>query len=126
MKKRILIVDDEVDTLNIFGEILSRAGYEVLKASNGTDAVTIAKNQLPDLIMLDIKMPGMDGVAATDILKENKTTRNIPIIYLTSLVREEQVEHGHVLGSKIGNLFFIPKSASKEELLQIVRENIEA
>jgi CheY-like chemotaxis protein len=124
MKKKILIVDDELDMLYIFGEILSQAGYDVIKASNGQDAIDMAKDQHPDLIVLDIRMPGMDGIQTTDILKDCTATRDIHIIYLSNLVHEDQAEHGRVLGGKIGNLYFIPKTASKEEILEIVRKNI--
>ncbi|MBN2121210.1 MAG: response regulator [Candidatus Omnitrophica bacterium] len=125
MKKKILTVDDEPDMLEILEVILSRAGYEVIQASNGQDAVIMAKEQKPDLIILDIKMPGMDGGRATDILKNYRQTRDIPIIYLSSLVNAQEVEEdGHVLGSKIGDMYFVSKSASPEELLEVVKKNI--
>jgi len=110
MKKKILIVDDEPDMLFIFEQILLRAGYEVIKARGGQEAINLARSQTPDLILLDIKMPGMDGVETTDYLKDHKSTREIPIVYLSSLVHQDQVEHGHVLGSKIGNLYFLSKT----------------
>ena len=122
--KKILLVDDEEDFLDIFGQILIRFGYEVLMASSGQDAVIIAKDQQPDLIILDIKMPVMDGIKTTDILKNYKTTREIPIIYLSSLVKPEQVNQGHVEGSVIGNLHFLSKSCSPQDLLEEVERSI--
>ena len=122
--KKILLVDDEEDFLEIFGQILSRFGYEVLKASNGQDAIMVAKDQQPDLIILDIKMPVMDGEKTTDILRNYKTTREIPIIYLSGLVKPNQVDHGHVEGSVIGNLHFLSKSCSPQDLLEEVERNI--
>ena len=124
MKKKILLVDDDADALTIFGSILAGAGYEVIKASSGQEAIILAQEEQPQLIMLDIKMPGLDGVATTDRLKDSLSTRNIPIIYLSSLVRAEQVDRGHVPGSKIGDIHFIPKSASSEEILSMIAEKI--
>jgi len=124
MKKKILIVDDEQDMLDILDKILSNAGYEVAKAQRGEDAIGLARNQRPDLIILDVKMPGMDGAKVTDVLRDHRSTRDIPIIYLSSLVSEKQVEDGHVPGSKIGDMHFIPKSYSPDQIVDIVRKNI--
>ncbi|UCC95670.1 MAG: response regulator [Candidatus Omnitrophota bacterium] len=125
MKKRILIVDDEKDMLDIMEAILTVGGYSVLKASSGRDAIAMADKEHPDLIILDIKMPNMDGVATTDVLKNHRATSEIPIIYLSNLVGEDEVEDGHVPGSKIGDIHFIPKSYSPEELLAIVRKKLQ-
>ena len=125
MRKKILAVDDEPDILEILNTVLSRAGYEVLQALNGNDAVAMAKEKRPDLIILDIKMPGMDGGKVTDVLKNHRETRAIPIIYLSSLVNAREVdEESHVLGSKIGDMFFVSKSESPEKLLEIIEKNI--
>ncbi|MDD5356296.1 MAG: response regulator, partial [Candidatus Omnitrophica bacterium] len=70
-KKKILVVDDEVAILIVLTERLSSAGYDVIKADNGMDALDIAKEKLPDLIILDIMMPQMDGMAVSQRLKEN-------------------------------------------------------
>ena len=125
MKNKILIVDDQIDLLQIWDVILSQAGYNEIKASGGKDAVDIAKRERPDLIILDIIMPGMDGVETTDILKNSEETRNIPIIYLTSLIHKEETERGYVLGSKIGKVRFVPKSARPEEIVSIIKEYTE-
>jgi CheY-like chemotaxis protein len=124
MKKRILIVDDEEDLLFLWEKIITGAGYDALKASRGEDAIKIAQSQHPDLIILDIVMPGMDGVSITDILQDSKSTRDIPIIYLSNLVHKDESKDGYVLGSRIGDLRFVPKSSSIEEILRIVKEVI--
>ena len=125
MKKKILVVDDEKDILDILEAILSNAGYDVIKALGGREAVSIAKKERPDLIILDIKMPDMDGGQTTDVLKNYRQTRDIPIIYLSSLVNKTELEKdGYVLGSKIGDMHFVPKSASPGELVEIVKKSI--
>ncbi|MBN3040865.1 MAG: response regulator [Candidatus Omnitrophica bacterium] len=122
--KKILLVDDEKDMLDIFGTVLSNSGYVVVKAYNGKDGILMAKNQKPDLIILDIKMPGMDGVAASDILRDDPVTRDIPVIYLSSLVKKEQLKDGFIEGSRIGDLHFLSKSCSFEQLLAEVKKEI--
>ena len=120
-----MTVDDEPDILEILYTVLSGAGYDVFQATNGRDALALAKEKKPDLIILDIKMPGMDGGKVTDVLKNYRETRTIPIIYLSGLVNAGEVdEESHVLGSKIGDMFFVSKSESPEKLLEIVEKNI--
>jgi CheY-like chemotaxis protein len=124
MPKKILLVDDDPDILTIFEILLKSAGYDVLKAQSGEEAISTASKERPNLIVLDIKMPKMDGVETTDFLKENPLTRSIPIVYLSNLVKKDQVEEGYVSGSKIGNVTFISKSASPEEILAIISKKI--
>lgn len=125
-KKKILIVDDEPDLLTVMGATLTFGGFDVVKALSGKEAILLADAEHPDLILLDIRMPGMDGVKTTDILRSRDSTRNIPIVYLSNLVEDKQVVAGHVLGSKIGDLFFIPKTYSAEKIIEIVHEALRA
>ncbi len=122
--KKILLIDDEKDMLVIFKTVLSSAGYQVITAGNGKDGAIAAKNQKPDLIFLDIRMPGMSGVTTSDVLGNDPVTRNIPIVYLSNLIKKNQVSDGHVAGSKIGDLHFLPKACSNDELLREVRKHI--
>ncbi len=125
-KKKLLIVDDEPDMLAVMVAILRNGGYDVIQASCGDKAISLAMSEHPDLILLDIKMPGMDGVKTTDVLKNNPETKNIPIAYLTNLVEEDEVLNGHVLGSKIGNLYFIPKTYKAEKIIEMVQQNLDS
>jgi CheY-like chemotaxis protein len=125
MEKKILLVDDDPDMLTIFETLLRSSGYCVIKAQSGQEAIEAAARDQPNLIILDIKMPKMDGVETTDLLKKSDATRNIPIVYLSSLVKKDQVNGGYVEGSKIGNITFIPKSASPEEILEVVSKKIQ-
>jgi CheY-like chemotaxis protein len=117
-KKEILIVDDDRVILRTLEKILLRAGYSVIPLSLGREAVEIAKDRSPDLIILDIMMPDMDGGDVANILKNDPETRDIPIIFLSSLVtkREEQSS------SRKHGLYFLAKPINRDELLKQIRE----
>lgn len=95
---RILAVDDESDVLLIVKTALQAEGYEVLTAVDGPDGLKTAREEKPDLILLDVMMPGMDGFEVLKRLREDKETLNIPIIMLTGLSERERkrtaIEHG--------------------------------
>src|SRR3989344_5914090 len=81
----VLIVDDDKLNLTTIGDALLSFGYEVLKASNGKDALNIAMGSKPDVILLDIVMPGMDGYTVCRSLRESDITKHIPVVMLTVL-----------------------------------------
>ncbi len=119
-KKKILIIDDEEEALGFLEKRLSWAGYSVIKADNGIDALTIAKSQNPDLIILDIMLPGMGGEEVGQKLKENPDTEHIPVIFLTCLVsRDEQ----RIIDSNAGHTI-IAKPYDAEELLSEVKKHL--
>src|ERR1700692_1827118 len=82
---RILIVDDERRNAELLKVMLTPEGYTLLTATNGEDALGLLAEQKPDLILLDVMMPGMDGYQVVAKIKENPATRNIPVIMLTAL-----------------------------------------
>ena len=82
--KVVLIVDDEPKNLKLFRDLLQVAGYTVIEATDGKQGVELARTRKPNLILMDIQMPVMDGLEATRILKADATTRDIPIVALTS------------------------------------------
>jgi DNA-binding response OmpR family regulator len=84
MSKRILAVDDQEDNRRILRDLLTSAGYEVIEATTGEDAVAAAETQVPDLILMDIQLPGIDGYEATRRIKADPALRHIPIIAVTS------------------------------------------
>ncbi|MFA9452643.1 MAG: PleD family two-component system response regulator [Candidatus Aminicenantaceae bacterium] len=90
MKKKILVVDDDKIMLKMLERSLSGNGFSLAQAANGKDAVFLAKTWRPDLIVLDIMMPEMDGCEAAEKLKHNPDTKDIPIIFLTSLLSKEE------------------------------------
>jgi CheY-like chemotaxis protein len=81
--KSILIVDDEGDVRFVLGAILNFDGYHVLEAANGEEAIEMARRHLPDLVIMDVHMPRMDGLRATEILRADERTRGIPVVALT-------------------------------------------
>jgi CheY-like chemotaxis protein len=83
-KPRVLIVEDNVDNFELVRFLLERAGYEVLSAANGLEGLDAAKRERPDLILMDLSMPEMDGWNATMRLKANEETHSIPVLALTA------------------------------------------
>lgn len=111
---KILIVDDEKDIVEFCSNILKREGFKVLTANNGSDCLSLAEKELPDLILLDINMPGMDGGDISQRLEENAQTANIPIMFLSGLVTKE--EEGDIKGRS-----FISKSNTKDEIIKKIK-----
>jgi CheY-like chemotaxis protein len=117
--KKILIVDDQVEIRRLM-EITLRAGdYEILQAQNAQEAIEIAKNNKPDLIIMDIMMPGnMDGLDATRILKSDPETKDSIIIMLTAKGQESEREKG----LEAGAYGYFVKPFSPLELIKKIEE----
>jgi DNA-binding response OmpR family regulator len=98
-RKRILVVDDEKDLVDLITYNLRRNGYEPLSASNGNEALEIAQRDLPDLVLLDLMLPGIDGTEVARQLKSDPRTVGIPIIMLTAKSEETDVVVGLTLGA---------------------------
>ena len=98
MGKTILIVEDEPKNMKLLRDLLQKFGYEILEAFDGEEGVKSAGENIPNLILMDIMMPKMDGLEATRIIKADAKTKNIPIIALTSYAmkgdRERTIEAG--------------------------------
>lgn len=103
---------------------MRNAGYEIIQSSNGKDAANLARIHRPDLILLDINMPGIDGSRTTDILKNDDSTRGIPIMYLSGLLKEAEIDDGHIMGSKVGDVYFISKAQTPKKLLEAIKKSI--
>jgi two-component system cell cycle response regulator DivK len=84
MTKRILVVDDNEDNRQILIDLFSGAGYEVIEAHTGLDAVTVATREVPDLVLMDIQLPGIDGYEATRRIKAQTALASVPVIAVTS------------------------------------------
>ena len=84
MSKRILVVEDQEDNRQILRDLLTSVGYEVIQAENGEEALATAARERPDLILMDIQLPGIDGLALTRRLKSDPATRSIPIVAFTA------------------------------------------
>jgi len=94
----ILVVDDEKTNLNVLNHTLHRE-YVVYMAKDGKTALEIANNYMPDLILLDIIMPDMDGYEVITTLKASEKTKDIPVIFITGLDSDEDIEKGKALGA---------------------------
>ena len=84
-RKNILIIDDEKDVLMVLEKGLTAEGYSVIAASNGNEAIDLAKSRHPNLVILDVLMPGMDGGEVARKLKDMPETKDIPVIFLTGM-----------------------------------------
>ena len=84
MSEKILVVDDEKEIRDLLSIYLKEDGYNVIAASNGQEAITLAQEQHPQVILMDVKMPGIDGVETCKRLKEEETTKSIPVIMVTA------------------------------------------
>ena len=122
--KKILVIDDEEAIRFFLEKELSKDGYSVLTAENGKYGVQKAQEQKPDLILLDIKMPEMDGGETVDLLRGDSRTKNTPIIFVTGLVEKNEVEDGFIKGSKGVDQYFIAKPLNMDEVLQFVHASI--
>lgn len=118
--ERILIVDDIEENLRVLTETLTVEGFKTLQAKSGERALQIAEKALPDLILLDIQMPGLNGYETIKKLKENKKTREIPVIFISAL---NQVED-KVKGFQVGGVDYISKPFQKEEVVARVETHI--
>ncbi len=118
MKKKILVVDDEKDILELVSIILSEGDITVYKAEDGRNALEIAKEKKPDLILLDIMMPEIDGWEVLKMLKKEKETKDIPVAMLTckTEVRDK------VLGIQEGAVDYITKPFAPDDLMSRVKE----
>ena len=111
--KKILIVDDEPDILEFLQYNLKKEGYEVVTASDGKQALTVAENEQPHLIVLDIMMPELDGVETCRILREKKAFSNTPIAFLTA--RDE--DFSQIAALDIGGDDYITKPIKPRVLI---------
>ncbi len=116
-KKRILIIDDEFDFVKMLTTRLQIAGYEVLAAEDGPKGVQTARREKPDLIILDIMMPGMNGHAVCDMLKKSTLTWAIPIIYLTARTGQADELKGLEKGAK----YYLTKPYNPDVLLEMIK-----
>ncbi|HPX48288.1 MAG TPA: response regulator, partial [Treponemataceae bacterium] len=110
---RILIVDDIEENLKVLTETLIEEGFYPLQAKNGERALQIAKKAQPDLILLDIKMPDMDGFETIAVLKSDPETAEIPVIFISAL---NQIED-KVKGFRAGAVDYVSKPFQKEEVI---------
>ncbi len=113
-KKKILVVDDEQDMALALKVRLKANGYDVVSASDSVEAFTIANKENPDLIILDIMIPGGDGFVVAERLKQSAATHRIPIIFLTG------IQGGQERAYKLGASGYLMKPYQPEELMETI------
>jgi len=116
--KKILIVDDDLIQQRLIKIICQTAGYQVSGASNGEEGICAAFSQKPDLILMDVMMPRMDGYAAITELKKNRETMNVPVIMLTAVGYKSNRE----LGLKLGVVDYVTKPFNITQLALKIKQ----
>ena len=111
--RKILIVDDSPTERHVLNDMLTKAGYEVVTSDNGEDAILKAKSLKPDLILMDVVMPGLNGFQATRAISRDADTKNIPIVLCTS----KSLETDKIWGMRQGARDYIVKPVNRDDLL---------
>ena len=121
MSKKVLIVEDNELNMKLFRDLLEAHGYETVQTRNGTDALGLAREHRPDLILMDIQLPGVSGLDVTRWLKDDPELRSIPVIAVTAFAMkgdEEKIKQGGCEG-------YISKPISVTQFLDTVRQFLE-
>jgi DNA-binding response OmpR family regulator len=117
MKKHILVVDDEIGALTLIGIMLERGGFGVLKAKDAKSALVVLDQNTPDMIILDVMMPGMDGIELCRVIRERKDTHGTPILILSARGDAESIMRGIEAGAND----YLPKPILHHDLVAKVR-----
>ena len=120
MSRRILVVDDHADNRRILRDLLGSAGFEILEAKTGEEAVAQAAAAVPDLILMDIQLPGIDGYEATRRIKASEALRRIPVIVVTSYALSGDDAKAMAAGAND----YVAKPFSPRVMLAKVREYV--
>ena len=124
-KKLILLVDDEQEILDLYGTSLKRNGFDVVTAINGMDAIAAAKHKKPDLILMDLKMPVMDGVEALNKIKEDPDLKDVKVIFLTAFSDPRFVGIDNKFAEEAGAVDFLKKGMPLDEFISEVKKHLE-
>ena len=118
MAKRILVVEDDADNRRIVAKVLSGEGYEVIEVATGAEAVAAVHQQRPDLIIMDLALPGIDGWEASRRIKAAPDSADIPIIALTAFAMRGDEERARAAGCDA----YVPKPCRPQTLREVVRQ----
>lgn len=113
---RVLIVDDSPTETYKFKEILEKNGFEIITADNGADGVAVARQELPDVVLMDVVMPGLNGFQATRQISKNEETKHIPVIIVTT----KDQETDKVWGRRQGASDYLTKPVNEKLLLETI------
>lgn len=120
MSKKILVIDDNENNLMLEKDLLEIAGFEVFEAGNATSGIVIAMKEKPDIIVMDVRLPDMRGSEAAKILRQNKDTSDIPIVFVTASVLSEEKDNFQA----ISNSGFIGKPINTRTFAQEISQLI--
>lgn len=117
MPGTVLIVDDEKHVVNVVRTMLEQRDYKVVSASSGEEALAMLEDVTPDLALLDIILPGIDGATLAQRLRAHPPTEHVPIVFLTGLVEADEIHRG---GNQIGGQYFLAKPFDSTELFDVI------
>jgi two-component system cell cycle response regulator DivK len=118
MPKKVLVVEDDTDNRRIVVKVLSVEGYQVVEATDGVEALARAREEHPDLILMDLALPNMDGWEATRRLKSDPATRAIPVVALTAFAMRGDEEQARAAGCDD----YLPKPARPAAIREVVKK----
>jgi len=119
--KKILLIEDDLSLQKAFVDFLKKENYQVLTANDGLKGLEIAKEEKPNVILLDLILPKMKGLSVLEKIKEDELTKDIPVIILTNLEDPEGIEKAIEKGA---TAYLIKKDYSLKELLEKIKENL--
>ena len=119
--KKVLVAEDDPDIRNLIVYSLQFAGFNVVEATNGVEAMTVAQAEKPDIILLDVRMPKMSGYEVCAELKSQAATQSIPVVFLSARGQEAEIKHGLELGAEE----YIIKPFAPDELQRRVTSIVE-
>ncbi|MEL6660227.1 MAG: response regulator [Bacteroidota bacterium] len=117
----ILLVDDEPNILLALEFIIKQKGFKVVTAANGSEGIQMARQHLPDLVILDVMMPGLDGFAVAKTIRQDERLNHTTIVFLTAKGTNQDFEQGYASGGEI----YLTKPFDNQELLNIISEVFE-
>ncbi len=121
MDKKVLVVEDDTLLKDMLGQQLTKEGWQVLHATEGEQAITLSVSEHPDVILLDLLLPGMSGFDVLSAIKEKEETKDIPVIILSNLGQQEDIDKGVKLGASD---FMIKSNFTLDEVSNKIKEVI--
>ena len=119
---RILVVDDSPTEMFRFKQILAKHGFDILEAFNGADGVTLAQAELPDLVLMDVVMPGVNGFQATRQIARGEKTKHIPVV----IVSTKDQDTDRVWGKRQGAIDYLTKPIDENQLIDVIKQYLKA
>jgi two-component system, cell cycle response regulator DivK len=116
--KTVLLVEDYADSRIMLGRLLEMSGYRVLEAADGREAVETAERECPDVVLMDLQMPVLDGFTATSLIRRTESTCRVPVVAVSAQCTQDFID----AAARVGCDHFVPKPVDFDTLLEVVRE----